>query len=172
MNLIEKLIRVDKETVEKKETKKIRSARLTKLLGEETEITIQEVSGNIKFPEQDQYKNASENSEFFTDNGKNHIVLCFRHKAQLLKAAPQSSAENATTSDGIQPLDRLETFFIFFRISPDGQTLQPVTFRCQKYCNKTDSRTSKPDKLHIFRIGYKNQDYTDSQNNDRCDEVV
>lgn len=36
MNLIEKLIRVDKETVEKKETKKIRSARLTKLLGEET----------------------------------------------------------------------------------------------------------------------------------------
>ena len=45
MNLIEKLIRVDKETVEKKETKKIRSARLTKLLGEETEITIQEVSG-------------------------------------------------------------------------------------------------------------------------------
>ena len=45
MNLIEKLIRVDKETAEKRETKKIKSARLTKMLGENTEITIQEISG-------------------------------------------------------------------------------------------------------------------------------
>lgn len=45
MNLIEKLIRVDKETVGKRETKKIKSKRLTKMLGEDTEITIQEISG-------------------------------------------------------------------------------------------------------------------------------
>ena len=45
MNLIEKLIRVDKETAGKRETKKIKSKRLTKMLGEDTEITIQEISG-------------------------------------------------------------------------------------------------------------------------------
>lgn len=45
MNLIEKLIKVDKETAGKRETKKIKSKRLTKMLGEDTEITIQEISG-------------------------------------------------------------------------------------------------------------------------------
>ena len=45
MNLAEKLIRIDKEKAKEKETKKIHSNRLTKLLGEDTEITIQEISG-------------------------------------------------------------------------------------------------------------------------------
>lgn len=45
MNLVEKLIRMDKNKFTEKETKKIKSKRLTKLLGEETEITIQAVSG-------------------------------------------------------------------------------------------------------------------------------
>ncbi|MBC6681315.1 phage tail assembly chaperone [Zhenpiania hominis] len=45
MNLAEKLIRIDKEKVKEKETKKIHSKKLSKLLGEPTEITIQELSG-------------------------------------------------------------------------------------------------------------------------------
>lgn len=45
MNVIEKLIRIDKDKAFEKETKKIKSARLSKILGEETEITIMELGG-------------------------------------------------------------------------------------------------------------------------------
>lgn len=45
MNLIEKLIRVDKDKAFKREEKKIKSARLSRILGEETEITIRELNG-------------------------------------------------------------------------------------------------------------------------------
>lgn len=45
MNLIEKLIRVDKCKATERETKTIKSDRLSKLLGADTEITIQELSG-------------------------------------------------------------------------------------------------------------------------------
>lgn len=45
MNLVEKLIRIDKEKANEKETKKIKSRKLSRLLGEDTEITIQELSG-------------------------------------------------------------------------------------------------------------------------------
>lgn len=45
MNLIEKLIRADKDKAFKREEKKIKSARLSRILGEETEITITELSG-------------------------------------------------------------------------------------------------------------------------------
>lgn len=45
MNVIEKLIRIDKEKMSEKETKKIKSVRLSKILGEDTEITIMELGG-------------------------------------------------------------------------------------------------------------------------------
>lgn len=45
MNLIEKLIRIDKEKYSERETKKIKSKRLSKILGEDTEITIRSISG-------------------------------------------------------------------------------------------------------------------------------
>lgn len=45
MNLIEKLLRVDKEKATEKETKKIKSKRLAKLVGDDAEITIRELSG-------------------------------------------------------------------------------------------------------------------------------
>lgn len=45
MNLIEKLILIDKERAQERKTKKLKSARLSKLIGEETEITIKELSG-------------------------------------------------------------------------------------------------------------------------------
>lgn len=45
MNLIEKLLHVDKEKTQERETKKMKSTRLSRLLGGETEITIKEISG-------------------------------------------------------------------------------------------------------------------------------
>lgn len=45
MNLIEKLIRIDKETLLKKETKTVKSSRLSKIVGEEANIVIKELSG-------------------------------------------------------------------------------------------------------------------------------
>ena len=45
MNLIEKLLCVDKEKATEKATKKIRSKKLAKLVGEDAEITIRELSG-------------------------------------------------------------------------------------------------------------------------------
>ena len=57
-----------------------------------------------KIPEQDQYKNASENSELFTDNGKNHIVLSLRNTSQFLDTVSKSPSEKAPGTDGIQRL--------------------------------------------------------------------
>jgi len=45
MNLIEKLLCVDKAKATEKEVKKIKSKRLSKLVGEGAEITIKELSG-------------------------------------------------------------------------------------------------------------------------------
>lgn len=45
MNLVEQLIRADKDKAKEKETKKIVSRKLSRLLGEEVEITIKELSG-------------------------------------------------------------------------------------------------------------------------------
>lgn len=45
MNLVEQLMRIDRETVSKRATKKIKSKRLSKLLGVNSEITIQELGG-------------------------------------------------------------------------------------------------------------------------------
>ena len=45
MNLIEKLLCVDKEKATEKATKKIKSKKLAKLVGEDAEITIRELSG-------------------------------------------------------------------------------------------------------------------------------
>lgn len=45
MNLIEKLLSVDKKKATEKEEKKIPSKRLSKLVGEGAEITIKELSG-------------------------------------------------------------------------------------------------------------------------------
>lgn len=45
MNLIEKLIRIDKEKALEKEKKTIKSYRLSRILGEDANITITELSG-------------------------------------------------------------------------------------------------------------------------------
>lgn len=45
MNLIDKLLCVDKAKMEEKETKKIKSKKLERLVGENVEITIRELSG-------------------------------------------------------------------------------------------------------------------------------
>lgn len=45
MNLIEKLLRIDKEKATERQKKKIYSSRLSRILGERTEITITELSG-------------------------------------------------------------------------------------------------------------------------------
>ena len=45
MNLVEKMLRIDKAKPTERETKQIVSRRLSKLLGEETTITIRELSG-------------------------------------------------------------------------------------------------------------------------------
>lgn len=45
MNLIEKLIRIDKETLLKKETKTVKSSRLSRIVGGEANIVVKELSG-------------------------------------------------------------------------------------------------------------------------------
>lgn len=45
MNLIEKLIRIDKETLLKKETKTVKSARLSRIVGGEANVVVKELSG-------------------------------------------------------------------------------------------------------------------------------
>lgn len=45
MNLIEKLLRIDKEKATERQKKKIYSSHLSRILGERTEITITELSG-------------------------------------------------------------------------------------------------------------------------------
>ncbi len=45
MNLVEKMLRIDKAKPAERETKEIVSRRLSKIMGEETKITIQELGG-------------------------------------------------------------------------------------------------------------------------------
>lgn len=47
MNLVEKLIAIDKKEFEKIETKELSSRKLSKLLGEETKVRIQAVDGDL-----------------------------------------------------------------------------------------------------------------------------
>lgn len=46
MNLVDKLMQIDKEEAAKKETKEIKCKRLSKLIGEDVTITIQSLSGH------------------------------------------------------------------------------------------------------------------------------
>lgn len=47
MNLVEKLMAVDKKEFEKIETKELASKKLTKLLGEEAKVKIQAIDGDL-----------------------------------------------------------------------------------------------------------------------------
>lgn len=47
MNLVEKLLAVDKGEFDKIETKKLKSKQLSKIVGEDTEVTIQAVDGDL-----------------------------------------------------------------------------------------------------------------------------
>ena len=113
-------------------------------------------------PKQKQYQKRSQDPGLLTHNGKNHIILGFRHKSQLLKAVSETFAKNPSASYGIQTLYGLKSFFIFFRIPPNRQTLQAVTFRSKKNRNKSNSCTSQSQKLQISGIGHKDQHHTDS----------
>ncbi len=50
MNLVERLLAVDKEEFDKIEKKEISSRQLSKLLGKDTKVTIQAVSGDLFAP--------------------------------------------------------------------------------------------------------------------------
>ena len=95
-------------------------------------------------------KGSSCNSHLFTYDRKDHIILRFRNKAQLLNTVSKSPAKNPAASDRIQSLNRLESFLIFLRIFPDCQTFQTIALCRQKDSNKSDSCTAKPDKLIYF----------------------
>ena len=47
MNLVEKLLAVDKGEFDKIETKKLKSKQLSKIVGEDAEVTIQAVDGRL-----------------------------------------------------------------------------------------------------------------------------
>lgn len=47
MNLVEKLLTIDKGEFDKIETKKLKSKQLSKLVGEDAEVTIQVVDGDL-----------------------------------------------------------------------------------------------------------------------------
>ena len=109
---------------------------------------------------------------FLTYNRKNHIILRFRNKSKFLQTVSKSSAEYSAATDGIQSLDRLKSFFIFLRISPDCKTFQTITLCSKKNSYETCTCAATPDKFQISRIGYKNQNSTDTQNNDRCTQII
>ena len=87
-------------------------------------------------------------------------------------AVSKSPAKKSTASDRIKSLNGLESFFIFFRITPDSETFQTVAFCSEKDCDKTDAGTAKRDELHVAWTGSENQNDTDSENDDRGTQVV
>ena len=125
-----------------------------------------------KHCKQKNQKDSSGCSHFLTYNRKNHIILRFRNKSKFLQTVSKSSAEYSAAADGIQSLDRLKSFFILHRISPDCKTFQTITLCSKKNSYETCTCAAKPDKFQISRIGYKNQDSTDTQNNDRCTQII
>ena len=117
--------------------------------------------------ENEDQENGSGETEFFADNRIDHIILGFGYEAQFLYAVSETTAKKPTAPDRIKSLNGLESFFIFFRIPPDCQTLQTVTLRSKKNCNKSDSRTPQSQKLQVSGIGHKDQQHTNPENDDR-----
>ena len=83
MNLVEKLIRMDKSEFTKRETKKIKSKRLSKLLGEDTEITIQAVSGKRATDIMTMCMDRNGNKDYYRKPGKQAGCPAKRNGAQL-----------------------------------------------------------------------------------------
>ena len=106
-------------------------------------------------------------SKLFTNNWKDHIILCLRYKSQLLYTVSDPDSEYSSGSNRVKPLQGLITLFIFFRISPDSKPFQPIAFKGKKNPHKAGACDSHQGKLRILRTCHKDQDHTDSQNNDR-----
>ena len=87
-------------------------------------------------------------------------------------AVANASAKKAAASDSVKSLDRLKSFFIFFRFAPDCETFQTIAFRSKKDRDKTDAGSTKCCKLYIARAGSENQDNSDSQDDDGSTQVV
>ena len=115
---------------------------------------------------------SSKQSCFLTDDGKNHIILCFGYKSQFLQTVSHPTPEDSPTSDRIQALDRLKPFFIFFRIPPDGKAFKPLTFHTQKNRDKSNPRGSDSKKRQIPRVCHKDQNHADTKNNNRRTQII
>ena len=101
--------------------------------------------------ENEDQENGSGETEFFADNRIDHIILGFGYEAQFLYTVAQSPSKKPAASDCVKSLDRLEAFFIFFRIPPDRKALQTVTFCSKKNGDKSNACTAESDELEIMR---------------------
>ncbi len=73
----------------------------------------QSPSVSHKKPKYANEKKSSGQSQFFADNGKDHIILGFRHKSQFLQVAAKSSSEKPAASNSIKSLNGLKTLSYF-----------------------------------------------------------
>ena len=116
---------------------------------------------------QQNHKDSPHKSELLTDDGKNHVVLCLRHEAELLDTTAKPFPEQAAGANGKESLERLVPFLIFLRILPDGDTLQTVTLQSKKDSHESNPCHRHPYELGIFRTGGKDQDHGNAKNNHR-----
>ena len=110
--------------------------------------------------------------QLLTDDGKNHIILCLRDKAQLLDTSAKTRAKKAAGADGIEPLDRLKSFLVALRVPPDRNAFKTVALKPQKDSHKACSRPEKPHEGKIERTGDKDQNHGDAKDNDGSAEIT
>ena len=122
--------------------------------------------------EQKHQKNCPRKPQLLADDGKYHIILGLRHKAQLLHAVSKARAKKPAGPDGVQPLEGLVALLIGLRVAPDGQALQAVGLHAQEHRQKAGSQSPHGDKLQIFRAGRKDQDHRDSHDDDGRAQVI
>ena len=98
---------------------------------------IRSIVGNNHQPPDQKYKhhdycNCTEKPQFLTDDGENHIILCFRYEAHFLHALSKSLAKNSAGTDCIQRLQGLKAFSACI-----GLRIQPGKYTCKTIIHTT-----------------------------------
>ena len=115
----------------------------------------------------DDYNGGSYHTQFFTYDGKDHIIMRLWDKSKFLHALSQTASKYSAGCNGIKALQNLISFFIGFNISPDLKSSgsERITkFYIQSHHGQTSS-SQDPVQTLLF-TGHDTHTENNGKNND------